>query len=391
MVGEFPRLDPERQEKARRYARLRRRVWGLDRLLQLSYLGLWIALGWGVGLRAALPRLIAATGLPFALPWWGALLLIALILSGPIALLTFPLSYYRGYHLPHRFGQSTQSLAGWIGDLLKGLLISTLLGAPLLLALFLLLRELPSTWWFWAALGFTLFSTVLATLAPILILPLFFNPEPLGEEYETLKARLLQLARSAGTHVRGVYKIDMSRRTKSANAALAGMGGTRRILLGDTLLDEFTPPEIETILAHEIAHHVHGDIPRGILLQGGLNFLGFYLLDLVLRWSVPAMGFNGIGDPAALPLLSLVSSLGGLLLMPLSNAYSRWRESLADSFALDLTREPATFSAAMTRLANQNLAPADPPSWEVALFYSHPPLSARIRRAHNWATVNTPR
>jgi STE24 endopeptidase len=384
MAGEAPHLDPRRQEQARQYARARRRLWALDSLLQLSYLGLWVAFGWGVELRSSFPRLVTAAGLSFALPWWTSLLLIALIMAAPIALLTLPLTFCSGYRLPHRFGQSTQPLAGWFADLLKGLLLSTLLGAPLLLALFLLLRELPSTWWLWAALGFTLFSTVLATLAPVLILPLFFKPEPLGEGYSTLTERLLQLARSSNTEVRGVYRIDMSRRTKSANAALVGMGATRRILLGDTLLDEFTYPEIETILAHEIGHHVHGDIPRGILLQGGINFLGFYLASEILRWAMPSMGFDAIGDPAILPLLSLVLSLGGLLLMPLSNAYSRWRESLADSFALDLTRESSAFSDAMTRLANQNLAVADPPAWETALFYSHPPLRKRVQMAHDW-------
>jgi STE24 endopeptidase len=180
----------------------------------------------------------------------------------------------------------------------------------------------------------------------------------------------------------------MSRRTKAANAALTGMGTTRRILLGDTLLQEFTPPEIETILAHEIAHHVHRDIPLGIITQGGLTFLSFYALNLILRGSLPVMGFTGLGDPATLPLLGLAFSLGGLLLMPLSNAYSRWRESLADSFALDLTENPAAFSSAMTRLANQNLSQADPPAWEVALFYSHPPLRARVGMAHTWSQTH---
>ncbi len=383
-----PRLDAQRQEKARKYARARRRLWALDQVIQLTYLALWVALGWGLGLRSDLNRMPHGTSLSFTLPWWGALLLIAIVMAAPIALLTLPLSYYRSYRLPHLFGQSTQSLAGWLGDMLKGLMLSVLLGVPLLLALYLLLRELPGTWWLWAAAGFTLFSAALATLAPVLILPLFFKPEPLGEEYESLRERLLQLARSAGTQVRGVYKIDMSRRTRSANAALVGLGSTRRILLGDTLLEEFTPPEIETILAHEIAHHVHGDIPLGILGQGGLTFLSFYLLNLILRWSLPVMGFTGGGDPATLPLLGLAFSLGGLLMMPLSNAYSRWRERLADTFALDLTEKPAAFSSAMTRLANQNLAQLDPPTWEVALFYSHPPLRARLEMAHDWGQTN---
>jgi STE24 endopeptidase len=248
-----------------------------------------------------------------------------------------------------------------------------------------MLRTFPDTWWIWASAAFTLVTTALATLAPVLILPLFFDPEPLGEEYEDLEARLIELAKSADTQVQGVYKLDMSRRTKSANAGLMGMGNTRRILLGDTLLEKFEPNEIEIILAHEIAHHVHGDIPRGILVQGAMNFLGLFLVHELLRWIGPHMAFAGFGDPALLPLLGLTFSLGGLALMPLSNAYSRWRERRADSFALHLTQKAEAFADAMTRLANQNLAQADPPTWEELLFYSHPPLRKRLDMAQRWA------
>lgn len=381
-------LDPQRQETARQYARIRRGLWALDRALSIAYLGLWVALGWGIQARATLPELIHSAVPTLILPWWGTLLLIAALAAIPIGLITLPLSYYRGFRLPHRFDQSTQTMKGWISDQLKGLLLSLLLGIPLLTGLFYLLRHFPHTWWIWTGAAFTLVTTVLATIAPVLILPLFFKPEPLGDEYADLRDRLMELAESANTEVRGVYKLDMSRRTKSANAALMGLGGTRRILLGDTLLEEFEPAEIETILAHEMGHHVHGDIPRGILVQGGMTLLGFFLVHQLLRLIVPKMGFTGFSDPAILPLLSLIFSLGGLALMPLSNAYSRWRERRADTFALDLTQKAGAFADAMTRLANQNLAQADPPAWEELLFYSHPSLRKRLDQAERWAKAN---
>ncbi len=299
----------------------------------------------------------------------------------PYSLATAPLSYYRGFILPHRYDLSTQSLGEWLIDQLKGMAVSLALGIPLLIGLYAVIRAAPETWWLLAAGLYTLVTVVLAALAPVLLLPIFFNLTPLDDQYEELRQRLLRLARSASTKVEGVFEIDMSRRTKAANAALTGLGRTRRILLGDTLLEEFDAEEIETILAHELAHHVHGDIPLSIAIQSALNFLSFYLLFLGFQALVPALQLGGQADPAGLPLVALLLGAFGLVTMPLSNAYSRWRERLADEYALNLTRKPQAFVDAMTRLANQNLAEADPEPWLVWLLYSHPPLQERISRA----------
>jgi STE24 endopeptidase len=215
-------------------------------------------------------------------------------------------------------------------------------------------------------------------------MPLFYKFVPLGEERQDLVQRLLRLADEAGTRVRGVYKFDMSRRTKAANAALTGLGNTRRIILGDTLLDEFTDDEIETVLAHELAHHVHRDIPVGMVIEALSTLVGLYLANLVLRWGVGYFVFQGVGDIAAFPLFLLVMGGYGLVTMPLSNAYSRWRESRADLYALQATRKPGSFASAMTRLANQNLAEADPEPWVELLLYSHPALSKRIAMAEHF-------
>ncbi len=168
-----------------------------------------------------------------------------------------------------------------------------------------------------------LFNVILANLAPVLLFPLFYKFQPLGEQYADLEARLLQLAAKVKTHISGVYKFDMSQRTKAANAALTGLGNTRRIILGDTLLGEFTTDEIEVVLAHELGHQVHKDIPIGILIQSAITLIGFYLASRGLSLGASALGFSGPADIAALPLLGLIFGAYGLVTMPLTNAYLR--------------------------------------------------------------------
>jgi STE24 endopeptidase len=204
---------------------------------------------------------------------------------------------------------------------------------------------------------------------------------PLGDEQAELADRLIRLAEQAGTRVRGVYKFDMSRRTKEANAALTGLGNTRRIILGDTLLTKFTPDEIETVLAHELGHHVHKDIPLSMAFETVLTLVGLYLASLGLRWGVATFGFAGVADIAALPLFGLVMGAYGLITLPLGNAFSRWRERLADEYALQATHKSAAFASALTRLANQNLADVDPEPWVEFLLHSHPALRKRIALA----------
>jgi STE24 endopeptidase len=254
-------------------------------------------------------------------------------------------------------------------------------------ATYWLLRATGDAWWLWAAAGYLLFVVVLSNLAPVLIMPLFNKYVPLGEEYADLVARLTALAARAGTRVSGVYHFDMSRRTKAANAALTGIGNTRRIILGDTLLTEFTGDEVETVIAHELGHHVHRDIPVGIVISGALTLVGLFLAAQVLSSGAAALGFAGPADIAALPLLVLSLGVFGLLTMPLNNAYSRWREVRADRYALDATHKPQAFANAMTRLANQNLADADPEPWVVLLLYSHPPIRDRLAHAARWTAA----
>lgn len=364
-------IDGERQGQAREYARVRRRLMLVDLLLGGAYLVAWIAAGWHTALR----------GWVYGITPYPALrvLIYAAVFGAPYMLLDLPLSYFSGFVLPHRYGQSSQPLGGWVSDQLKGLALSVALGAPLLELVYWLLRAAPDVWWIVAGGVMLLFAVVLSALAPVVIAPLFYKFTPLDDA--DLAARLTRLAERAGYEVKGVYRFDMSTRTKSANAAVMGLGATRRIVLGDTLLENFTPDEIETILAHELAHLVHHDLPLGIAVNAALVLVSFFTAHLALRWAVGAFGLEGLADPAGMPVFALVMGVVGLVAMPLGNAYSRWRERLADGYALRSTGKPAAFADAMARLANQNLGELDPERWVVVLLYSHPPLNERIGRA----------
>lgn len=376
-------LDTERQVQARQYARLRRRLAFLSLTIVAVYLGLWVILGWGLILERALelltPRWIGGGA------WWLKLLAVAGAVGLPFGLLRLPLDYYAGFVLPHRFQLSTQTLAGWVSDLAKGAVLSVLIGCPLLIGLYAIMRLSPDGWWLHAAVGYSLVSVVLSALAPIVLLPIFFKFRPLEEAHARLSDRLRNLARRSGTDVQGVFTFDLSRRTRAANAALVGLGRTRRIILGDTLLAEFEQGEIETVLAHELGHHVHKDIPLFILVNTGFNLLAFFLVAKLGVWAIPALGFSSIVDPGALPVVAFLAGVLSTAISPLANALYRWREALADEYALRLTQDARAFISAMTRLANQNLAEADPPWWAVLLFATHPPLGRRIQMAKDFA------
>ena len=376
MSTEELKLDLARQDKAIEYARIRRRLLLIDLIIGGVYLCVWLFTGWSTKLKDWLST--------FTSNDWLLVACFGLVFGVIYILISLPLSYYSGYHLPHRYDQSNQTLKGWIIDQIKGLALSGFLGGLVLEIIYTVLRAAPETWWLWAAGILLLFNVILANLAPVLLMPIFFKFTPLGEEHQELINQLMALASQAGTNVKGVYKFDMSRRTKSANAALTGLGNTRRIILGDTLLDEFTSDEIETVLAHELGHHVHKDIVWGIIIGTLSTIIGFYLVSLGLNWSVANFGFESPADIAALPLFGIVMALYGLVTMPLDNAYSRWRERKSDRYALEMTRNGPAFASAFTRLANQNLAEIDPEPWVEFLLHGHPSLAKRIRMANEY-------
>jgi STE24 endopeptidase len=366
-------LDAERQKKAKQYARIKRKLFFVDLAIGGIYVIAWLILGWSIAVRNALATISTAD--------WFLVAGVAFVFAAGIYVIDLPLSYYSGFVLPHRFELSTQTIGGWISDQIKSILIGGVFGFIMIEVIYAVLRAAPETWWLWAAAIMLLFTVVLANLYPILIMPIFNKIVPLGDEYADLSARLIRLAERAHTQVRGVYKFDMSRRTKAANAALMGLGNTRRIVLGDTLLSEFSADEIESVLAHELGHHVNKDIPIGIVMETASTVIGLWIASVVMNWGVAVFGYASPADPASLPLFVLVMSLFGLITMPLGNAFSRWRESKADAYALQATHNPQAFIGAMTRLANQNLGEIDPEPWEEFLLHSHPALGKRIKMA----------
>ena len=234
-----PQLDSQRQRKAKEYARIRRRWLLVDLAIGLSGL---------LGLLFVVSRPLVAFIERFTPnPWLGVAIYIALIFTAYSAI-TFPLGYYSGFVLPHRYGLSVQTLHGWLSDQAKTAGLGAALGLPLMEGLYWLLRTTPSTWWMWAAVGMLAVTVGLSTLAPVLILPLFYKSIPLDDA--ELVERLTRLAKRVGTRVEGVYTLDFSSKTTAANAGLMGLGRTRRIVVGDTLYDNYTAEEIESILAH---------------------------------------------------------------------------------------------------------------------------------------------
>jgi STE24 endopeptidase len=372
-------LDPERQKQAKQYARIRRRLWLVDTIFSALYALLWLFLGWASALRNWLTT--------FTDNQWLLVALFVGIFGGIYSIINLPLGYYSGFVLPHRFGQSNQTFRDWVIDQIKGLAVGAPLGLLLLELLYLALRVTGALWWLWAAIGMLIFTVLLSNLAPVLIAPLFNKYVPLGDEHKELAGRLLDLARRANTKVKGVFKFDMSKRTKAANAALTGIGNTRRIVLGDTLINEFSTDEIETVLAHELGHHVHRDIPVLITFGTLSTTLSLFLASVALNWAIRYFGFVGPADVAAFPALGLIFGAYGLITMPIENAVSRWRESMADDYSLQVTGKNQAFASAFTRLANQNLGEVDPEKWVVFMFYSHPPLGERIAKANHWKGI----
>ena len=365
-------LDPARQEKAREYARLRWRLTLGELALGGCFLLFLLVSGLSLRLREYLD-----------FPWPLGIALYIIVVMVGYGLLSLPLAFYGGFTLPRRYGLSTQGFRGWLADAAKASALSLVLGVVVMVAVYWLLAAAPETWWLWAAILLIVLSVVVTNLAPLLILPLFFKLRPLTDA--ELEARLRRLAERAGTRVGGVFTMDLSAKSTGANAALMGLGNTRRIVLTDTLFGRYSSEEIEVILAHELGHQVHHHIPKLIAVQSAVILVSFYLAGLALGWAVPRLGYRSIADAAAFPLLALALAVFALLVGPLLSAYSRRLERNADSFALALSRNPTAFVQMMTKLTDQNLSESQPSRW-MKLFADHPSYLERVALARRYET-----
>ena len=303
---------------------------------------------------------------------------VAVALGAGLGVLAFPLAVVRGWWLPRRFGLLHQGVGAWLLDRLKGAALGGALALAALEIVYGLLR-VSEHWWLIASAVFAIAYIGLAMVVPVWVLPLFYRLVPLADA--SLAARLLDLARRVRVPAVGVWVADQSRRSRTANAMLTGIGRTRRIVLFDTLITRFTPDEVESVLAHELAHHVHRDHARGLVVQSLLTLVTLGVADLALRLGARWLGLSGPADPAGLPWLALVLLGVGLLAAPLTNGFSRWMERQADDFAIRTTADVPAFVGAMERLASLNLAERRPHRLVEIMLYSHPSIDRRIARA----------
>jgi STE24 endopeptidase len=362
--------------EAHRYNRIRRWLGVSDFVVGVLFLVVLLATGWSGWLRDLAIKLV---GQHYSLNLLLYLVFLLLISKA----LGIGFDYY-GFRLERGFKLSTQRFRSWAWDEVKGFLVGLVMGSVVVELLYFTIRQWPQQWWVIAWVLFMGLFIVLAQLAPVVLFPIFYKFEPLDNE--DLRRRLVVMSERAGTRVRGVYKWHLSEKSKKANAALTGLGATRRIILADTLLDNYSDDEIEAVLAHELGHQVHRHILKSIFVQAGITLFGFWLANEVLRFAVERRNmFETMHDFANLPLLILVSTVLSLLLMPALNAYSRFNERQADRYCFRSVASVEPFISSMNKLAAQNLAERTPSRWVEWLLHSHPAIAKRVAAAEAWA------
>ena len=302
------------------------------------------------------------------------------------SILSFPVSWYSGFFLEHKYNLSNQTFWKWIWEGLKGLLVSLVIGIPILLTFYYVLNTFYSLWWLPFAIIMFLISVVLSQIFPVLIFPIFYKITPL--EDENLRARITNLAKNAKLKVENVYKFNMSKNTKKANAAFTGLGKTKRIILGDTLLNNYSMEEIETVIAHELGHYKNKHIIKNIIIGTASSFLTLFLIALLYQKSLDWFGFESITQVSALPLLALWSMLIGIIQTPLGNILSRKFEYEADEYAVIETKNPFAFKKTLEKLTDQNLGDKEPHPFVEWFFYSHPSIKNRIAAINQFAVKN---
>jgi STE24 endopeptidase len=366
---------PQREAAATRLGAERRRVFVLSALVSLiAPLLLYLTGTWETWWFA-----LAALQLPFPVRTGVFLVVVNVVL----ALVLLPVAYYSGYVLPRAFDLGRQTPRAWAVDWLKGTLVGAALGTLIGAAFLWSVLSWPENWW-WIFGGLaTLVGLALVFATPYVLVPLFFKMQPLRDEVTS--SRIHRLVERAGAPVRDVCSLDFSRRTAEANAAVIGLGRSRRVVIADTLLAEFSAGEVDAVVAHELGHHVHRDVQRLLVGSAVLMWLGLALAAWVAPSALPVLSLPSLGYVPGFPVLLALAELYFLLTSPLLNWWSRRLETAADHFALRLTRDPAAFATAMQRLGCQNLIELCPPRWSEVLLATHPALHRRIALARSWS------
>lgn len=367
----------ERLEKAIQYQKAKNVHFFVDQGYTIIFLVLFLFLGISAYLRRQIEKITKKRFWVIAL--YALLFLIIAFVVG------FPSSYY-GFSLEHKYELSNQTFFQWFGEELLSVLVIAIMALIVVEGIYLALKKAPRTWWIYVSGFFIIFTVVLVNLAPVLIMPLFnvYTPLPQGE----LRERLVKLSHKANVEVEDIFTVDMSKQTKKANAMFTGLGNTKRIVLGDNLIDEFTPDEIEVVIAHEMGHNLKHHIWWGILFSSILMGIGFFIIHLIGPRIITRfrnrLKIENMADVAGLPLILLIFVIYGVITMPIGPAFSRQMERQADKFALDMTYNKEAFISAMDKLAYINLADPNPSPTIEFLLYDHPPISKRVQFAEEY-------
>lgn len=304
-----------------------------------------------------------------------------------ISEITLPLEFYKEYVLEHRYNLSNQTVQSWFWKHTKMFLLTAPLSIGLIAGLYAVLWSMHQIWWLMASVGVLLLSIVLGQIFPIFILPLFYKSTKL--ENNELLARFTDLAKGTGIKIEDVYRMNLSKETKKANAMLTGLGKTKRVIIADTLLDSFTPDEIQVVFAHELGHSVYNHLVKGMVVTTIITIVIFYLSDLFIKAAATAAGHSSPIAISALPLYLFTFSLLGTIIGPLQKAVSRHFERESDWYALERTKDAEAFRAAFHRLAQLNKADMSPSRLVVIFFHDHPPISERLGMADRWLNQRT--
>ena len=312
-----------------------------------------------------------------------SLVIFSLLTGAAYYAVNLPLKYYSGFTLEHKYGLSNQTQKDWIKREAKKSVISFIISMPVVISVYAFIRHWPLHWWLLTAALWFFISVLLAKFAPLLIVPLFYKYSPIKDS--SLKDKLVSLAARAGFRAEGVYEIDISRDTKKANAAVIGLGKQKRIVLCDTLLRNFTEPEIEAVMAHELGHHKKQHNLK-LIIFGGVSILATFFITNLLFLKLHGVFWNDLllsGFESLVLIYAIIAALN-IISLPLQNMFSRKLEKEADQFALETTGDKDAFISTMKKLASQNLADTAPGRFCEIVLYSHPPISRRISFAESF-------
>lgn len=375
----FPyEFDPEARRRARTYERGSRRISILGgRLLPLAFAIVFWASGASRQLADAAGR--AAGG---SLLGGDSLYIVSFALI--FAMLTLPVAFYSGHLREKRWGMTRRRMRDFGADALKSVVLATAFALALLLP-FLYLARHVELWWLAAGALYIVYLLFSSALLPNIILPIFYKVEPLPDG--PLRSAILEVSQRTGVPpIREVAVMKESAKSPRANAFIHGLGRTRRIVLFDTLLDEFHPREVRFTVAHEVAHLAHRDVLRFYGISVALVLPEMWLLSLAIGGASGLFGVGGAGDVAVVPLVFLVVGAMSMIDGILMSSLSRRQEAAADAFALEATQDPAACESMMKRLCDRNLIDEAPSPLVERLLYTHPAPARRIEAARTFAS-----